>query len=228
MPNNSGTKFTFKKGYNVFQNAPGWKPQEIPDFDPIHPSMVLHDILEHEPGAVVLPHEEFKALGAAFYIRHEGGYFNRKDRGKASDTLQGAMGMLYFHSLIQAKRQTKKAPQNLDATIPLKNTETELEMMTLITNSRKNMKGDYRFSKVQKQIDASLSWCLPWMRIGYRTAGYRFAKLNVKRLSNMYFNAEVQIDRALTNAYDNTVLSIRCIPEEYMVELEVSEIIKDR
>lgn len=51
----------------------GWRLKDMPGFDPLLGQAVAHDILEHFPDGDESPADEFRALGAAWLIRGEGG-----------------------------------------------------------------------------------------------------------------------------------------------------------
>jgi len=218
MANHSGDTFTFKKGHNEFLDQSGWKPDQIPNFDPVHPSMVIHDILEHEPGTEAVPHEEFKALGAMMWLRYEGGYFARKGVDLVP-AMSNAVGMLYWHSLVKAKRETKEATGFKVSQLPLEVVGTEMNMVALIAGARAKIRQDYRFERVYEAIDKSLVHMLPWMRVGYRNAKDRFPNLDRGRFVKMYLGAEAEATEAIKRATEESVLTITCYPEQYRVEV---------
>jgi hypothetical protein len=215
---NSGKTFTFVKETNAFSGQPGWRPKEIPNFDPVAPSMVLHDIWEHSPGSPATPDEEFQAIGSAMLLRFEGGYFAKKSE-RPSDALAPAFGMLFFHAQVKNRRPTRECPYYIPAaSAPLENGETELEMVRAIGKARDFIQGNGLFNLRRKEIDLSLVQALGWMRIGYRKATLRFAGIRLPRLANTYLQAEKQIAEFLT--IDDGELSVTVHPELYIVKVQ--------
>jgi hypothetical protein len=221
---NSGKLFTFVRELNKFNSQPGWRPLEIPDFDPIGANMVLHDLTEHIPGAPALPEEEFKAIGAALYMRHEGLYFQMI--GQRTDAALGAaFGMLYFHAL-PAKRETRPCPLVEEAQKPLDETATEMTAIATVLAGRNfcssHVSTYFPLSAKTAEVEASLKHALGWIRVGYRLAEKRFAGVDKKRWSQAYLSAQNYIESYLKSSSDGDKLSVTVYPEQYRVEVAVS------
>lgn len=56
----------------------GWLQKGKPGFDPGSGMIVAHDILEEFPSGQDQPQDELLALGCAYWLRGEGGYFHRR------------------------------------------------------------------------------------------------------------------------------------------------------
>lgn len=54
----------------------GWQPAWLKDGDPTTGIGVAHDVLEHLPGDTGGAEAECRAIGAAYYVRGESGYFH--------------------------------------------------------------------------------------------------------------------------------------------------------
>lgn len=217
---NSGKVFHLRRGTNTFTGKPGWQPMEIPDFDPIAPHMVIHDIIEHVPGAPATPEEEFKAQGCTLFLRHEGGFFH--DRGeRASDVMQNAFGTLYYFAL-PAGRKTAPCPLEPMAQEPLENADTEMELVRAVAKAREFCQGHSVLSKKMKEIDKSLCHAIGWMRVGYRVAQHRFHGINVKRFARVYRKASDLIAKYLDAAEDGDEMTIVVQPEEYKVRVSLN------
>jgi hypothetical protein len=215
---NSGNSFTFVRKKNEFNGEFGWKPKEIANFDPVASNMVLHDIWEHSPGSPATPIEEFQAIGSAMLTRFEGGYFTKIGK-RPSDALPPAFGMLYFHAQVKADRPTTPCPFVTIAQRPLANTDTEMEMIRLIAQAREFVKSKEVFGPRLRQIDESMMWALPWMRVGYRKAELRFQGLDLRRLAQLYFETSAKLEELIRNDVD---AEVRLTPraDRYSVKVE--------
>ena len=214
---NSGKSFTFVKKRNELLGEFGWKPKEIPNFDPVLPNMVLHDIWEHSPGSPATPIEEFQAIGTAMLIRFEGGFFNSIG-ARPSDALARAFGMLYYHAQVLADRPTTPCPNIPAAHTPIENTDTEMEMVRAVGKAVDYIHGSNVYTNRLKQIDESLKHALPWMRVGYRKAQRRFAGLDYRRLSDVYFKTSEKLKELIQNENEVTITPKA---EKYQVTVKV-------
>jgi hypothetical protein len=220
-PLNAGVTFHFVKGVHPLTQEPGWQPKEISGFDPVAPMMVAHDIMLHEPGAPVTPEEEYKAIGAEMYFRHESGYFSKYMSSRASEALVPALKML-FNYIIFDGRQTQNAPKTDDAALPLENLETEFELIRLVqraveeTLSQSNVRDD----SVKKDIvRKSAQHMLGWARIGYRRAVSRFQDIDRERLGSVYYKIFQDADKYLRESTNGDVLEVTIHPSEYKADI---------
>lgn len=215
---NAGRAFTFVRKKNDFSGEYGWKPKEIPNFDPVAPNMVLHDIWEHTPGSPATPVEEFQAIGTAMLVRFEGGFFE-KVGSRPSDALAKAFGMLYFHAQVLADRPTSPCPQIKAAMTPIENLNTEMEMIRAIGQARDFIRGNPAFNVKRDAIDQSLQHALPWMRVGYRKAKIRFDGIDLRRLATVYFKASKKLEELIENQADNS--EVRITPQAHLYKVGI-------
>lgn len=221
LRHNGGGRFTFVKEKNLFSGEFGWKPKEIANFDPVAPAMVLHDLWEHAPFSPATIIEEFQAVGAAFHLRMEGGYFQKIGK-RASDVLPNAFGMLYYHAQVLSDRPTTPCPLVNVAVQPLANIETEMEMIRLIGNAREFVKGNTVLNPRMKEIEASMQWALYWMRVGYRKAQLRFQGLDTRRLSEIYFRTHQKLEELIKLDAPDVEVKITTNAQHYSVDVEYS------
>jgi hypothetical protein len=244
---NSGKTYNFVPGFNSITREAGWRPEEIPGFDPVPAVMMVHDILEHFPGDEYEPHNEYQAQGAMFWLRHEGGYFAGKLTSQV--VIPPAFGMLFAH-IIEKDLETRPCPLTKFAHNAISKDEsirgpfsTENEMQTTIFNARHFINGgevtgktfafpanttvgDTLFNDRHKaRIHESLNHGIGWMRIGFRRAALRYKGLDKTRLVTMYQRAQAEIEKYTKAASTNSVLSVKLTPEKYRADITmVSEI----
>jgi hypothetical protein len=221
-PFNADRIFTYTPSIVALTGEGGWKPAEteFPGFDPIPPDMVIHDLWEHTPGAPASPEEEFMAIGAALYLRYEGGYFDRRNQDTVG-TLAQAFRMLYYHAQIRSDKPAASC-QGLPAGYqPLDQHATEFLLLQTVTRAYQKMISDPVMSTRIEPILESLKKAAPWMRIGYRKARMRFEGLDVSRLGLLYLRATERIRWVLQdNPEAEGKLVIYTDPRRYKVEIE--------
>lgn len=198
-----GKVFVFERGYNHVTRADGWRPLDIPEFDPVAAPMTVHDHLEHFSEFDARVHSEYMALGAAFFTRHKGRFFSRKGIA-ISDALPGpALIQLFFH-IFAHDLPTEEFPaavlhrtspgSGIDPHLPLPDFDVESEMMRFVANGRALLRR-VRSSRRHAGIDESLSRALPWLRYGYYRATLRYEGIDPVDISKLFNQTAKQIER---------------------------------
>lgn len=206
----------FKKGYNDFARDVGWTPMDgLPDAVPA--GMVVHDMLEHFVEGNAAPHWEFAAIGAAIWLRGEGGYFGTNFGAGGNSVMwdqlaASAFGMLFFH-IVGKQLKTKKCPLLRAAYLAIPNaTEFAIKRTTLSAL----IKQQSLYNKAHhKLIEDSLINGEPWIRLGYQLALARYKGLESTRLSKLYLTATGQIQYLLTYAQPQDELEVAISPATY-------------
>lgn len=192
---NSGVQYKFKVGKNTFLNEYGWQPVQLtgddkgPAFDPVPPVMVVHDLMEHFPGDVYGPQNEYMAQGSMLWLRWEGDFFgNQRDPSNISNVVRPAFGML-FHHILHGKLETQEADWDSDLRLP---ETTDYALNNLITLTRQYIVERNEFTADNKKLLlTSLHRGIPWIKRGYHKAAQRYQGLDKKRLVGL-FNSVVK------------------------------------
>lgn len=215
-PFNSGRTFTFVRGNDPVINRPGWQVQEIPGFHPVPAIMVPHDLIEHEPRSPSTPEEEFKAVGAALYLRGETEFFSANGLGDFIPAMiAGAMEPLFFH-ILNGNTPTSPYQTVRSAAQPLKNAKSEMTLIAFAAKTVENLSRKYDQDPAKVAvIQATMANFLGWARIGYRRAQKRFQNVDRKRLNASYVQIWKLAEQYLNIAQDGDVLTITWLPESY-------------
>jgi hypothetical protein len=167
----------------------GMRPLWLRDADPYTGMAVAHDILEHfpvEPGPV---EGEFMALGAAFYIRGEGGYWsyfmpenrNSPEKHLASD----------IPDIIARVRNGDQSLGTTPRTLPL-SADIESSINEILNEAGKELvdREMERLTAVERMAFAA------WFRRGYRGAARRYG-VDAYSLAHLFREIELKADKIL-------------------------------
>lgn len=233
QPNNSRKKYNFVRGPSEYNaNINGWRPLEIPDFDPVGPVMVPHDLMEHFPDDEYKVHGEYQAQGSMLYLRLEGGYFRGQNFEKT--VIPPAFGMLFFH-MHRKGLYTEPCPEMEEAHERLPQ-DTEFALMSLSTAAiqyagtdadfhdklrrhDRNVRQEYLKDLVSNSIYEGLGW----MRIGYRRAKARFGRFNKDRLVSLFGAVARRAGTMLESANANTKMSLSIDYESYTATMTTED-----
>lgn len=242
---NAKVPYTFVRGTSKYSGDEGWRPKEIPGFDPVSPVMVVHDILEHFPGDEGEVYNEYQAQGAMFWIRHEGGFFDDSGDATSDVVIKPAFGQLFYH-IVKNKLTTAACPTSKEAQELLKNKDTDYEMQRTVSNAFEYIeerfesgfqyKSNHGSKAAQKErLTKSLTHALGWMRIGYHRCAMRYKGVSQERLARLYSQVvekieevERKIDGGSTSFGDppkdtETELTIWIDPKKYTASVSASE-----
>lgn len=171
--------FHFTAGYNKVIEEEGWRPKEIPGFDPVSGVMCIHDMVEHFPGREAGAPNEYLAQGAMLFVRYLGGYFGDVNdlTGFAESVVPPAFGMLFGH-ILDKKLPTQAHPKDALHTEPLDGV-AEFAISALITEAWGYITdGDNDVPKTRRpELLKSLLQAPGYMRAGFRLAQKRYPHL---------------------------------------------------
>lgn len=185
----SGQTFEFERGFNPITHQDGWRPLQIPDFDPVAPTMVVHDLLEHFAEGTAEVHWEYMALGAAHLLRGEGGFFHKQGLRISDALVPPAFGML-FHHIDHSGLTTEAAPAEPEAFTPVTPFRADVEIMRTVANARDFLRRQH----ATDLIDASLQHAVGWMRLGFRRAQERYDGIPIRQVSKLIHRVVKRID----------------------------------
>jgi len=223
---------TFVKDYNAFTRDWGWRPIENVRFDAVNGLMACHDILEHFPLSGVAPvADEFLAIGAAFFLRVEPGFFDDdpfedSNYSLTRDFLIPAFTTL-FHHIVDEHLMTPPAPNIAAAQIALpRPLEEDIRDALILASGRiaqefTRSSGRYGtpdpYEKLRRThyiVDA-LMGAKGWIRLGYRKAAERYRGLRRISLSEMYRDAAEEMTDLLDRAEPGEMVTLTFTPEDY-------------
>jgi len=152
----------------------GWRPVLAFDADPLQGMGTAHDCLEHFEDDIGRIHDEIQALGAAMYIRGDGGWWNRQSMVSCPGYhIAGDMPDIFRHEL---EGMDFKTPPK---TKPLTESWAESYIDSCIEHSREHL-NDYFRNDIEEEdwtkkwIEDNLKKLQGWLRIGYRRAKRRY------------------------------------------------------
>jgi hypothetical protein len=188
----------------------GWRPADMPCSDPLGGQTVAHDILEHFPNDDGGIEAELMALGAAVYIRGQGGFF---DQGPGHGIVQNVAAD--FRELAR-----HYVFENFSLTDPGRTqaVEGEDENLQMITNQARldlwdeSDPGDeirrFFYNDNQQRM-------LGWLRKGFRKAAKRYRGLDVCSLSHMFSEIEETVEYVTKHAFEGSEMTVRVDPMHY-------------
>lgn len=188
------------KFLQVDNDITGWVGMPKQDnFDPAQGFTLCHDIFEEfecpKYKQLGLPHNEFLAFGAMYFIRGSTGYFDEFGRGCAES--MGSDWEMIFEHVIHEKMHFKIPPK----TYALQDKQAESDLQEICEEGRKTVFGNYGIGNDLEEYEKedliqNLRLVIHWLRIGYRRAEKRYRNCNRYNLSCMFTQIKEAIEKA--------------------------------
>jgi len=181
----------------------GWRLSTQRGFDPLGGMAVAHDILEHFPDSTDSVADELQALGAELYIRGNTGYW--KHRGSCQEPARHMCA-----NIPELLRYVLRPDKGLPAPPPC-----NLNQQDGKTFQHHALKFTAAFPHYVKSedfggadVNSYLTDLIGWIKIGYRRAGKRYARVDRDALMRLFCSIEDQAAQLLTSAVPGAVLEV--------------------
>jgi len=198
----------------------GWRPSWQPDFDAYTGIAVPHDILEHPPGGDGGAEDEMMAMGGAWVVRGDNGYFQRNGSSLPAH-VHMASDMPDIFCRIMEGEQTLKDPGR---TYRLRNECDELAVQLTVAESWKQIRSEmshrlddtYLVTEPEgiSALDALLSnenkrRLTGWLRRGIQVARARYYHCDTYHLAyGLFDKIAKEASRLLEHAEEGDVLHV--------------------
>lgn len=202
--------------------AKGWRPKNIPNFDPLSGMAIPHDVLEHFADDDGDAEGEFQALGAALFVRGDGGYWDGRHVGNRNVGENVGSDFPMVFSLVlngdvqfEAPPKTKRCAEHVEEWI-----ETAVNYGVKISVDEFF---DYAIEKdpsFSKQIKTWAKWAEGWLRVGYRRAQERYKAIGAAGICKIFRQIQEEADRALKHAEIGDELRITVNVAKRFVDVE--------
>jgi hypothetical protein len=194
-------RFTFIAEEHEEFGLPGWRQKGQPGFDPLMGMAVAHDALEHFRDGDDSIEDELQALGAALYIRGNGGYWMNATPGvHIGSDLPEIIGHHVFEDM--------PMPPEPPRTKRLEDwAESEIDIA--IQSATREWADRCDGEEQMQQARALLARARGWFRIGYRRAQRRYKGTDCNQLSYLFKQIEEAADRKLKHAETGDELTLR-------------------
>ena len=213
---------TFEHAQHQDYGTWGWKLAGDNKMDPLAGMAVAHDTLEHFPGDDATTIEgEFKALGAALWIRGDGQYWARHSamNPRAGSHILADIETIW--GLYDSGDATfRKAPR----TVPLTE-EPEVEIAFAVKRATEQLAHNADHDEDEAARREFVQDSVGWLRIGYRAAKRRYAGLQAYWVCDMFHEIEVAADKALRDATEGAgcTFVVSCAVRRVDVRTELVE-----
>lgn len=191
----------------------GWRPEWMPNAEPYGGMAVAHDMLEHEPNDDGGAEAEFRALGAALWLRGDTGYFQNGRPGEnlASDIPDILGRVWYGGQTLTDPGRTYRLPER-----------AEIELNRVRSELRKHYQ--YEDPEDRRPTRQEVDRILGWMRRGYRGAIRRFRRLDNYSLCHaVYQRIENTADALLRHAEEGQRMIVRVNLRRCDVDIQLEE-----
>ena len=165
----------------------GFRPLGIADADPIGPMGTAHDVLEHEPDDDGSLAAEFRALGAAQYVRAQWSGWDGRD---PHEMVSGDMRELYHHFIVE-RFPLAEAPSSVDPWL-----------FTDFLPYFRKLRSDHCIEENEERTECARwygqRWnVVRWMQVGYEAAEKRYVDVSQYRLGEAFSEMEAAASRVL-------------------------------
>jgi len=208
-------EYRFRKTEHPEQGCDGWLLEGAPStYEPLHGMGVAHDLLEHRANDDGSVEDELLALGAALYVRGEGGYWHQFtqshfDPGEnvAPDLARLATEFGGLEGL-HAPGGTRALGEQVEDWIA-----------HALRDARSVLVDEYE--QDHREVDEYLTRVRGWLRKGYRESRRRWRACTSAELAYAFHRIESEADRLLRHAEPWEVLVVRrtgCSVQVYLDE----------
>lgn len=187
----------------------GWKPEWIPNFDPLAGMAVPHDVMEHFPDSGPEIHHELQAFGAMYFIRGEMDYWGQA--GMNPDPFFHMTGGIV--QVFEEDMHNKNGGRGFVWPAPAAATSGDPDLDESFYNLACRGIRDF-----VSEMDAVDGWdfkspvkagqVAPWIAIGYARAVERFKHTSQDELVHTFREVEKAADRYLADCYGDERLVI--------------------
>lgn len=184
--------------------SPGWLQKAMPGYDPLGGMAVAHDCLEHFPGGTDAAHDEFQALGASLFIRGESDYYAQKRQGNSNP---GSNVGSDIPEVIRHIIHEGTAFNDPPRTRPLED-HVEEWINTALKEARTECGYQFENADDVREVKSILAKARSWLRVGYRRAEKRYAKIGPHAACQMFMNIETAADEAMKQAEEGDELEV--------------------
>jgi hypothetical protein len=207
----------------------GLRPAWMPNADPYSGMAVAHDLLEHLPGDDGGVEAEFQALGAAYWLRGESGYFGSRGWGNADPIANLSSDFVELYRHLAHEDFTLYAPPSTE---PLEDESADENLRRIARDGCNLVREEESYSYDDKDEEDSelTAFCCTetqerihgWLRIGYRRAVERFEGIDAFTLAQSVFaEIEKRADNWLKGtAEEGMVLAVRIDLDRLSVSME--------
>ena len=199
-------KYTFICTEHEEYGSIGWKPSNMPAFDPLMGMGIAHDILEHMPKDDSTT-GELMALGASMHIRGNE-YYVRKGRINPNPSYQmhGEIAELLYK--VSTGEWADVQPVNIPSC------KINDKWITFLINDTVALVEHYlrheseTFNDVQHDMPDWEDKVSHWLAFGYKNALRRYKNVTQDELLNTFNFIETYADKAIRTAYEGQILDI--------------------
>ena len=204
--------FKFAFAEHEEHGTKGWKPDWIPGGEPLTGIGVAHDVMEHWTNQSGSWNDELVALGAALFVRGDGGWFAANGRSKhndrwsvntCSDIVEGMRKHVWQDEPWVSLLSGRAGSHRLDEW-----NESEIE------HCLNRVRQDFReevgedFNRAQWMVsDLYMQQMARLMRVGYRKAERRYR--NAYAAAHVFSQIAEKSDKLLEHADDFETLEVR-------------------
>lgn len=203
----------------------GWIPAHIPGFNAGSGRVIAHDTLEHARGDRGTMTEELIALGAALYVRAEGGYFHYRDNPHGGDgsilgrDMSNFMRMMHDGNYGLSFNSLKPAPM----TTRLNDWPNEILEAGLVKARSLFIEEIIDYGDADDagceginltDLNRMLASMRGWLRIGYRRAKVRYHQNEVYDLAHFFRELEEHIDKCHKHGDFGEMMTVRVCPKK--------------
>lgn len=202
----------FKKAEHEDFGTYGWLLEGAPStYVPLSGMGIAHDVLEHLVGDTGTIEEELMALGAALYIRGDGGYWNKSYHSPGvhigSDV---GNDLAYKYGGLENGINCPGRTYKLEAYV-------EEWIQNAIDEARKNIKDQldgWDLAMPKSKINAYLKNVPGWIRRGYRSALKRYKHCGSHKLTEVFNTIEQKANKYLSHCEGYETLVITFNPKK--------------
>lgn len=187
----------------------GWRQKLQPGFDPLPGMAVAHDVLEHFPGGNESAHDEFQALGAAYRIRGEVGYFHHLSSQPAWKHLSAEMPDIFTH--VYVTREALLADPPAHALRPLRSYDAERAEFTFrkcLREGCNEVRNMHEGVDLKDDIEDFIRKGVAWMRVGYRRVSKRYGVMHLSNVNDLFHQISAEADKHLAAASEGDLLRV--------------------
>lgn len=219
-------KYTFVCKEHEEYGGLGWQPDWMPNADPLPGMGVAHDILEHTPNTDGSTEDEFKALGGAWWVRGETGWFYENNPHNVNTPEQHLSAD--FPDILNRVLRDERTFNVPRKTMPL-DEETEEAFSKIITlgtqdhyDEQLDAGNDPDSFQVVFTDDDARERITGWMRIGYRETKARFAHSQCPNheVAHMFKQIMEQANKYLEHAEEGCILRVSFDATNRVVKVE--------
>ena len=171
----------------------GWRPENIPNADPLSGMTVAHDCMEHFKSDNGGLEAELMAFGASLHVREAGGwYYNQPNSQGAAYNMSGEIAE-FMLKIKLGEEYLMTAPRTYALSDGMEDTVQEVILM-----AKKSFREEY---EDEEELNSrTIKTFIDWLRIGYRKAIKRYGDASPYSLSYIFSQIADEADKHLKYA----------------------------